>query len=219
MFPGDFHTAEHLDLLMADRPDERDAIKANSHTMICTITGKTMHWKPTYSLCISNEETDSMTQKREVEGEQAIKKATAKQLASLEAAEAGRAVEGGEPPPPKKRKTTNSDDTPKPLNEAVTKRLEKVIPKLEDSILKITTKLATAETPEKAGLVGIQVLAKAKQIKTDLEEALKEATSLYTLKRARKGEAASVFDLVKQASAQVKQICTKIEEDVGFGQD
>ncbi len=72
---GKFMDEENLKKAFEDKPDEKAAIKTNSHQMQCAITNKYLWWVPEYELSITNEEILQEDKKRKIEGEGTLKKA------------------------------------------------------------------------------------------------------------------------------------------------
>ena len=118
---------------MKDLPEEdRQAIMANSKVITCSITGKPQYWKPHYELRFENEDTMQETRKRELETEENIK--------AMPKSKAAKVVKEA-----KKKEVGEDKELELEVPPKMIERLSKMVPKLEELILKATTVVAESK--------------------------------------------------------------------------
>ena len=193
----------HAELVTkANKQAEYDAIIANSSTMDCPVTGTTLYWKPEYSYQKTTEEVNEESRVRAVRADEIVK---------------------GEKDPSKnaKRRKLNPENGPDPeepkaLTDSHKKRMERLIPKMQQQVLELCELLNEAGNPENAGAIAPATMAKAKLSMEKGDAAAKTLEAIFQAQKAVKGETTNAFATAKEAQDEMKALKDKLKADIDF---
>ena len=193
----------HAELVTkANKQADYDAIIANSSTMDCPVTGTTLYWKPEYSYQKTTEEVNEESRVRAVRADEIVK---------------------GEKDPSKnaKRRKLNAENGPDPeepkaLTDSHKKRMERLIPKMQQQVLELCELLNEAGNPENAGAIAPATMAKAKLSMEKGDAAAKTLEAIFQAQKAVKGETNNAFATAKEAQDEMKALKDKLKADIDF---
>ena len=195
---GNFYTEKQIRGDKELETDEAEAILLSLNTMVCAVTGKTLYWKPKYSMGLSKSEELSDMRKRELESEEKMKQ-TKKNKAKREPAEPG--VDDQE-----------EIDIP-PAQKA---RLEACVPKIEEIAFDLARELASAKDPERKDLIAQAVITNGDTTNQAIEETIARVKNVLNTMKTKKGEIAELFASIKTESSDAKKIKKKISDDLKY---
>ena len=186
----------------ANKQAEYDAIIDNSSTMDCPVTGTTLYWKPEYTYQNTTEEVNEESRVRAVRADEIVK---GEKDPSKNAKR--RKLNGGNEPDP---------EEPKALTDSHKKRMERLIPKMQQQVLELCELLNEAGNPENAGAIAPATLAKAKLSMEKGDAAAKTLEAIFQAQKAVKGETHNAFATAKEAQDEMKALKDKLKADIDF---
>ena len=187
----------------ANKQAEYDAIIANSSTMDCPVTGTTLYWKPEYTYQNTTEEVNEESRVRAVHADEIVK-------GEKDPNKAKRRKLG------KENKPDPEIEEPKALTDSHKKRMERVIPKMQQQVLELCELLNEAGNPENAGAIAPATMAKAKLSMEKGDAAAKTLEAIFQAQKAVKGETNNAFATAKEAQDEMKALKDKLKADIDF---
>ena len=175
---GDFVTENTLRSDPKLDDEEKDAIIANTNTMVCKVTSKTLYWKPYYTMSLSNTQETVESKKRELESEEKIKPQKAPKQAKREIKD--EAGQGEVPPAPQ-------EPIIKPIPQPQLERLGKahlVASALAD---KLGEQIVVAKAPDHTGVVAPMVLKQNDEWSAKFEDLIGQMSKFQDDKQAANG--------------------------------
>ena len=182
---------------------EYDAIIDNSSTMDCPVTGTTLYWKPEYSYQKTTEEVNEESRVRDVRADEIVK--------------------GEKDPNKAKRRKLGKENEPDPeieepkaLTDSHKKRMERLIPKMQQQVLELCELLNEAGNPENAGAIAPATITKAKLSMEKGDAAANTLDAIFQAQKAVKGETNDAFATAKEAQDEMKALKDKLRADIDF---
>ena len=212
---GDFEVAADVEakLKAEGKEAEWQQTLANGRFMTDPETGKKLVWRPKYSFAFSNEHQDQETKKRQFDltedncDRALLQKAKKQKKEEPSSAKALKKLGGDQ--------ESNGEALPQvPLTEAHKKRLESILPKLQDDQLKFAATLIQADAPDMKDYITNNTLNAAKTLNTSMNEAIVLIQKILDAKSAAKGDIANLFAAIKEANSQNKIIGAKLREGI-----
>ena len=192
--------------------------------MTCPLSGKEQIWKPTWSMTISNESTETLEQKRRIEGDEKVAKRPRRQLQELAEEGVGEAPDGAEeaggaPACKDRRKGRGKGKPPtgpveKPHNVATTNRLTACKTQLEKMTLDLQSIVSEASAADMVDNIAPALLRKATNL-VNSTTALAEKTKVSIDSGAAFPAALrEIWEGFKQAKTNYKEVFNKIKDTI-----
>ena len=151
--------------------EDKEAIIANTETIQCKFTGKTLYWKPEYSMGWESKTETLSSKKRELEYEEKLKP--------------NKIIKA--PKAPKRELTNGEEEKPKPIPPAQLERLGKVALAATTMADKLAQKIADAKSPDRQGAVAPLVMEQLDKHSKTMEEAISKIEKLTQSTEAKTG--------------------------------
>ena len=188
----------------ANKQADYDAIIANSSTMDCPVTGTTLYWKPEYSYQKTTEEVNEESRVRAVRADEIVK------------GEKGPSTKAKRRKLGKENEPDPEIEEPKALTDSHKKRMERLIPKMQQQVLELCTLINEAGDPANAGAIAPATIAKAKLSMEKGDAAANTLDAIFQAQKAVKGETHNAFATAKEAQDEMKALKDKLKADIDF---
>ena len=203
---GDFIDIEGEDGVKAkysNRPDQLANILERGQRITCPVRGVEAVWVPKYTLNITDEEHETDETKRKMQADYTIKKAKVSKLAKQE------------PPPTNTDGEGDQEDKDKRMvNIGVgqKKRIEKIIPKLEDQKLKPSSNIGVISAPDMQGHIGQKQLDKYMSIESNLTDTVSKLKEAFAQQTAPAGHVAKLLKSVAETAESAATASSRLDE-------
>ncbi|CAK0805587.1 unnamed protein product [Prorocentrum cordatum] len=211
-----------------------DEYYMNAPKITCPIYNKPQIWKPEWSLTITNENSESLEERRKIEGEERVPKKPRRQLEDLQgdgAHEGGEAAEEGEEDAGRgkaggkgrcgkgraKAKAAPRVPAERPITVTHKTRLDGCQIQLEQMHMNMSTLVSEASAADMVENIAPKHLKGAKQLLTAIDTVLKNIAVIKQTNTASPASLKAVWDGFKEAKATNKDYTNKIKTQIEEG--